>query len=354
MKKACIVYPFSEAFSAVMNKISDSNFDYSIKALVTPRTWAAIGRFIPREQSELISFDFNIALKTCDVVIIADCINRKYMVSDIISKIRASLLAQKHVICYFPLVKDQIMELEKESSLFEYNGPDLGSSKNETFSVSSKTLPVIDSVVIGIGRLVGEVDVGNAIFEVESELSKKGYKVSAISHNCNGMILKHHPFPENLFDEGLSNDDKVYCFANYIHEIEMCNRPDVIIVEIPYGMIKISNSQTNQFGINAYIISQAIDFDYFILVSPIMDGAEVYDKIKECFVGRYGVNLLSVVIRNKVIDPFAETKGETTVFSVDQKLVDEWMAEMDSSINVYGGSKPNYTMLVEQIITELS
>lgn len=319
MKKKVLIYPFSNKFFPVMKAMINKADEYEIVSVVTPKTW-----FLARENDDVskfnnsdplgiaISNDFEEEIKKCDTVIIADCNNEKLIYSHIIQKIKTSIELNKNIICCFKLDDKDVLEINelcKRSTIkFEYlNEAD---KSDEAIDILKKQIVnnctkiyKPDSTVIFVGKLLDELESTFSLVSISENYKKEGYNVVTISLNSNCKILDYLSFPNFMFESNTPIEEKIFMFNFFIKQIEIEYKPDLIIVQLPGGMLKYSDIITNGFGIYPYLISQALSSDYFVLVTPLDEtDKEFFEKISECFWHRFGFKIDAVNMLNAALD----------------------------------------------------
>ncbi|NRT74800.1 TIGR04066 family peptide maturation system protein [Clostridium beijerinckii] len=329
MKKKVLIYPFSNKFFPVIKAIINREDEYEIVSAVTPKTW-----FLARENDDvskinnsdplgiIISNNFEEEIKKCNTVIIADCNNEKIIYRDIVNKIKVSIEFNKNIICCFKLEDKDILEINElcqNSNLkFEYlNEPDESYEAIDIFKkqIANNYTKIYkpDSTVIFVGKLLDELESAFSLVSISENYKKEGYNVVTISLNNNCKIMGYISFPSFIFESNTSIEEKIFLFNCFIDKIEKKHRPDVIIVELPGGMLKYSDIITNGFGVYPYLISQAISNDYFVLVTPFDEiDEEYYEKLSECFWYRFGFKIDVVNMLNATLD---------TAYSIEQRKV---------------------------------
>lgn len=329
MKKKVLIYPFSNKFFPVMKAMLNKVDEYEIVSVVTPKTW-----FLAGEKDDvskinnsnplgiIISNNFEEEIKKSDTVIIADCNNKKVIYSDIVNKIKTSIKFNKNIICCFKLEDNDILEInelcQNGNVKFEYlNEPD---KSDEAIDILKKQIAnnytkinKPDSTVIFVGKLLDELESGLSLVSISENYKKEGYNVVTISLNNNCKILGYLSFPSFIFESNTSIEEKILLFNCFIDKVEKKHRPDVIIIELPGGMLKYSDIITNGFGVYPYLISQAISNDYFVLVTPFDEiDEEFYEKLSECFWHRFGFEIDVVNMLNATLD---------IAYSIEQRKV---------------------------------
>ncbi|URZ07466.1 TIGR04066 family peptide maturation system protein [Clostridium felsineum] len=332
MKKKALIYPFSNEFFPIMKAMLNSKYEYEIVSAVTPKAWFLAGA--KDDVSKIngssylgigISNNFVEEMKRCDTVIIAHCNNEKLMYKDIISKIRTSIEFNKNIICCFSLEDRDILEIgelsKKNNIIFKYLNEQDQNLKNIEIIEKQKQNNYIrihkpDAAVIFVGKMLDELDSTSSMVSISENYKEEGYNVITISLNNNCKLLGYIPFPYDIFRLNNSIEEKVFLFNYFINQIEATYRPDLIVIQLPGGMMKYSDIITNGFGIYTYLISQALSSDYFILVTPFDQmKKEFYEKLSECFWHRFGFKINIVNMLNMKLDFAASVEKGRAVFN---------------------------------------
>lgn len=96
----------------------------------------------------------------------------------------------------------------------------------------------------------------------------KGYKVGQIGTRECCELLGFHSYPQFMTDRKHSEVKKIYLYNNFIKEIELKEKPDVIIISAPNAIMSLSERQLFNFGIEAYQICNSVKPDFTILTAP--------------------------------------------------------------------------------------
>lgn len=100
-------------------------------------------------------------------------------------------------------------------------------------------------------------------------------------------------------DNGLSIEDRIMELNNYMRACIELMKPHVMIVQIPFGMIRYNKYFENTFGSYAFMISQAIKSDYFICTStPELIDSKYFDELSNVFDRQFDSPINSLHISN--------------------------------------------------------
>lgn len=142
--------------------------------------------------------------------------------------------------------------------------------------------------VIYIGGVHDLFDNDYITIALKDRLERDRYKICCISRQISNKVFECINFPDEFININNSNENRIRSLNNYIKSsIEVLN-PDVMIIQIPGGMLQFNDYYDNSFGNNAYLISQALRSDYFIccMTSELLS-IKHYDEFSNLFSRKY-------------------------------------------------------------------
>ena len=291
-----LLYPYYNELEAFVQTLPFYNRDLQITELVTPYAWKS-----PVNNIFEASLDFDESLKNVDGVIIADSPRNKFLEKDLIKKISNALQQRKNVFCYTKLQpedKSAFINMAKENSVsFEYV---VSEGKNEA---PDRIFELQDCIVIGIAGLLQEIDSFSSLLQLVYRYRQLGYRVTAVSDNPNAALCGFVPFPYSLLDGNFAFGNAIHHLNSFYNQLQFLYQPDIIITQIPGGLMKYSNNCLEDFGVKAFMLSQAISIDYFILNSPVdYLNAHAFQKMSDVFAHRFNAPINAVGIVNKRVN----------------------------------------------------
>ncbi|RRJ67111.1 TIGR04066 family peptide maturation system protein [Paenibacillus oralis] len=345
MRKKLAIYPFFEELMPVLqykNKIRDYELVYAI----TPTGWESFsesGEFSEYICSEERFYSENL-IHSIDIFLL--CLPMFQINSSIYHRIIT--LAEQYG-------KQIIYEIELEpiiKELFKGQGiclnPELSDITPST-EIVSIDVPVI--MILGLGE---NCEKWRIQLDLRDFFHLKGYRASLISSNPISQLLGFHTLPSSLDNKGLIFSQQVQNLNSFIKKIELKEKPDVIILGVPGGILKYSNSVPNGYGYLPFLISNAVTPDLSIL--SLYGGNYTEQNIQEikstCYY-RFGVVVNYFHISKKICDYNFETK-RINYYSVDNSYLVENIVKPQQNKNTFNISDSTSTQMVfEMIIQEL-
>ena len=267
--KKVLIYPYDSGFTPILRH-RQFLVGYEIVSLVSPGGWGLTGRDAGEADKSgqtgiSITGNFGEALELCDAVIFVESEKPLDFQKYIMPKVFTAAEHGKDITITTQLRNEDFNTISKKCKDtgvdFKYFNYPAEHRKFPTIAVENEFLHNINTPVVfvlGIGERTSK-------FEIQLSLREKfineGYKVSQIGTRGYCELLGFHSFPEFMFNGTLPETNKIVFFNHLIKQIENEERPDVIIIGIPGGIMPFNNRLTNRFGILAYEVSQALEAD---------------------------------------------------------------------------------------------
>jgi hypothetical protein len=333
--------------------LSEKETEYNILHLVCPRacTYKTDAVFN-------VETDFDSALEDVDTVIISDITKMPWIYKDTVNKIVNCLENGYRIICCTKLEENDLEKCKNtaDTGKFVYLG--FVPYKDE-YSLSS--LRSINGIVIGIGMLSSGIEYNDTFFNLFHLFRERRYTVAGICERYDAQLIKGcYPFPSNIFEKNITDQEKVLQLNDYINTIQMKHSADIILLCFPKAMLKFSDEVPDGFGINSYMISQAVSVDYFILNKPlIFYNPEGLISLNNTFAERFGFNINAIGIDNKVVNYSDSKELERMVYNrADINEVNEEVEKcqsLENGILFFSVSDESfYETIVSDCIDDLS
>lgn len=223
---------------------------------------------------------------------------------------------------------DKISLLNKERHFFEnhyanmWKGnelvPEMIKNSNNVGMYSPK-IPIIM-----VGSLVGECNKHEVAAMLSEEFKSLGYRSTAIISDVNYELINCVSYPNFFYEDKYNNNLKITLFNLYVKSIIEYNNLDILVIEVHGDVTRFSDRCFSGFGVDAFLISQAITPDKFILCT----NCEKY-KIEELnwlslyVKSKFGFDTEYIHVSNKVVDyETLESTGVVTYHNSAFECVD--------------------------------
>lgn len=124
-------------------------------------------------------------------------------------------------------------------------------------------IPVPIVAVLGVGERCNQA---NIVFSLYKALSELGYSPMAVSSKSYAELLGCIALPDFVYaKQGLEEKHRVLGFNHWLYKLAKTKRPDVIVLEIPGPLMKITPFFFEGIGETAFCLANAIRADIGIL-----------------------------------------------------------------------------------------
>lgn len=218
-----------------------------------------------------------------------------------------------------------------------------------------------ESIVIAVSSITKGISTSEMITSISASLKSIGYNVGVICSDADLQLIRGYEWLpiNNMITDHLDRCImKINSFANLL---QMIQKPDVILVQMPdEGLYRMTYDFASCFGAKTYLISQAIDFDYGIVLSPLIDSdPSLYEQLSEISKSRFGFEYNSVCVCPKIVNVDIAQGEETVKYYTAPsdnlaKTVEELKNCSTNEISYFSASGDFVAPLVQRVIDYLS
>lgn len=124
-------------------------------------------------------------------------------------------------------------------------------------------------------------------------LKEKGYSVTLISGNPLVTLFGGYTLPEYLYSDTVSLEQKSHCFNHDVDELTKREKTDIILIELPGGIMPLGEGNQNHFSEIIIAISNALSIDAGILNTyvPSQKDEEQFGDLREYCDYRFSIPL---------------------------------------------------------------
>ncbi|ASA25345.1 TIGR04066 family peptide maturation system protein [Paenibacillus donghaensis] len=329
--KKVAIYPF-DIESAPLVRYKEYLRSYDLMGVFSPRGWG-----INKDISMVDGGEKGLTIETD---LINSVINYDTL---IINQPCRTLDFNKNVL---PLIISKIQE-KKEIILNWYENESFIKELCERLSVPCSVMSYDRNLFVNHNKLMditvpivfvcGFTEMANKFFTqltLREYFTKEGYNISQIGTKKYSELFGFKSFPAFMF-ESISDSEKIILFNNYVKQIEIEERPDLIIIGIPGSVIPFNNRYNYHFGSFANIISHSIEAD--AIIANILYGdynQKIFDLKRNIMKYKYGWNVDCFSMSNFYVDLTSTLPdGELQFSKVGSELLDGKIESTLKSVN---------------------
>jgi len=332
-KKRATVYPYTNEFAPLL-RYWPSDSPYEIIHLVSPKglalhgkdaAWADLGE----PTGILVESDFLAALEDTDVLILADYgayeapkgIQGYYLDNKLDISVKKAMLAVdqgKEIVCLADLGDGRQRTLlnyaKQKNAKVTLVSPSLGES--EAFAEGINRLSKITCPVVFV---LGESE-NTSKFSVQlglrANLEKQGYKVAVVGSRGYCQLAGVHSLPSFMLDKSMDDAEKIQAYRRYVLSIERHEKPDIMIIGVPGGIIPFTERLHNGYGIVPFLISNAVHPDMTVFCMNHWDHMveDLYKSFENSLRYRLGCSLDCICISRNELDWSKASRHDTEFF----------------------------------------
>lgn len=228
----------------------------------------------------------------------------------------------KRIICCDDSVEDipnSIRQVANDSQqnveLICHDGEDVSESLGSEYGQ-------LRTPVVLVGELIAQADSFDVLVNLYLALQRSGIRALVISRQPIGRLAGFASV-NHILKGSLPESKKIIAMNKYVRELERISMPDIILLEAPDPILKYNNIAPNGFGIQSYMLCQAISPDYILCCMP-------YDMVDQQLIGllskdfniRLGAPISAVCMSNLIVDSASVIQSKVISFvRVDTDMV---------------------------------
>lgn len=166
---------------------------------------------------------------------------------------------------------------------------------------NSLQLYSFDVPVLFVAETIPDCDGYDVFLSLALRLQRDGKRVLAISEDVYNVLFGFHAI---CFDVGVPLHAQVAQINRIIYQFAHEEHPDIILIRLPYPMMKYDDRSPFDGGASAFVISQAVPADGCILCSHagISFDRSFWDELTNSVHTKFGVPIVAVHTSNRMLD----------------------------------------------------
>lgn len=223
--------------------------------------------------------------------------------------------AGKHIICTASIPQDKLNLVreasEKAGVTFVFENSE---DKIEFLKKRSDVYTVQECPVIAVGSLTKGISSLESALRIAIAFRKSGIRTSVVSPDSAVTIAGGTWMPLDKMTEN-NLDTTVVQINRFFTLLQLNERPELIVLHLPEeGLYRPSNDFECSYGALTYLISQAVDIDVGVILSPMMElDSNAYELITKTLGYRYGIDSFVICIEELLVDT-SSIQGSVSIF----------------------------------------
>lgn len=214
--------------------------------------------------------------------------------------------------------------------------------------------------IVYIGGLLETIDSFDIGLQIKMEMERLDYKVSLLTKELDGIIFGAANYPKEFMQSSTLAEEQILSVNRKVQAVDYIEKPDIILMDIPRGMMQYSDTFFNSFGIYTYMIAKTLPPDYLILTIPSTFAIEEYmEDIDSHFKNEIGKSVDVFNITNAAYDIGPESTNDiidnplyTLEEDIDRIILEN---ERENSFNLVNLNKrENIRAVINAILEKFS
>lgn len=285
-----LIYPYSYKTFSIVKLLLNNNYRVNIASFDgSGLIGKDVSYSVNRCESNAVVLQYSEdLLDTSDILYIPE-FNENCVINDLIKDVlkRAIQNNKKIIVESNEKIINEFLDYSKLISLQTLINSSIASYYSKIKLYKTKFYrPAIP--VIYIGGIHDLIDNDYIAIALKDYLEKNGYRTCTLSRKASNKLFGCIDFPDEFINSNNPIEDKIISLNNYIRSCVEVLKPDVLIMQIPYGMMQFNDYYHNSFGSYAYLISQAVKGDYFICcMTTELLSTNYYNELSQYFYKKY-------------------------------------------------------------------
>jgi peptide maturation system protein (TIGR04066 family) len=343
MRSTAALFPFDSHLLPAVKLFEELQDKYTLRALISPSGYGLTGRDAGYSRNHPpVGLTVNDALDptdpTWDTLILSQPHRTEAMANAELESVAERAVQLGKSVLYFDYgstnVFEELLSLsEHHPGKFEFYGKTPHTPAIPAFNVEK--YKYIDTPVVLIGGLVAEADTFEVLLRLTARLRADGWCVTGITRHPLGKHFGLHTVNHIFDSKSMTGEAKILELNRFVRSLEAAERPNVILMEAPDAVLKYNNYAPNGFGIQTYMLCQAVRPDYFVCCVPCELAQGLFlETISRDFEYRLGSSIHAAHVSNLVVDSMDVAQTN----SISYTHVD--LAEVRAQITKHGESSP--------------
>jgi peptide maturation system protein (TIGR04066 family) len=271
MKKKATIYPYSK------DDVQFFRYASMLKEIepvfaVSPSGWGLCGKDVTEIDGGVasglkITDDITHALKNSELLVLTSFEKYHGEEGGLSDTIKLAIENKVPFILYFP--PDKANDCDTVEGLLQ-EAERLGLFRNKQELKNSEKLGGLEhcvslntpvTLIAGQGPNTGKFETQ---LGMRQELLQRGLKILQVGTRPYCELFDFHSFPGFMFNKELDETEKVISFNHYLKKIETIEKPDLIVVGIPGGIMPFMEKVHNNYGILHVEVASAMEPDNLV------------------------------------------------------------------------------------------
>ena len=352
------VYPFTKSSFPLCEFFPIFQQEYELTDLVSPVGLGLAGHDAGHatNRSNLgitVHSDISKAIDKCDALLVPfGALKNDLAFRDAFSVMNNAAQQGKTVFCAPRLTHSQYQKLHSAGQSFHYGFQE--KPYRAQYATTNRYTPSVP--VVFVHNLTVEADSLEVTLSLAQRFRRDGFRVSVIGarpeYNFFVFIVLYFLLDFFYGNQRLrSITQGIQAFHHYLRTVEISQKPDVILINIPGAAVSTQQLYYNESGVYLYLMTQIVRPDYAIVCAPYTEFAgDSFQVISNELHAKFGCGIDLVHLSNKFVhvEQTRHTGKEQTFYIPEQEAVQKALELRTENMPVYCALKHEERELLYQ------
>ena len=290
--------------------------DYEIVSINSFKEDSFIEKLEPLYPECKISADIDETLEGTDTLLLLDNAEG-YTWNKYQEMLKAAQTSDKKVIMSAKLYEE--MNVENSVNTEKLSGTLPTKEWSQPDNLRTIIPPVI--AVAGMGENCSKFETSLLTLKV---LKERGYTVTFLSSNSLAALFGGYTYPEYLYSDNLSMEQKIWRLNQDIAEYTEQKEADVILAELPGGVMQLGEKEKNHFSESAMAVANTLKIDAGILnvYVPFYKNTGQFDYLKDYCDYKYEIPVEKICMARQKVE-YDSARNEYVFMYLDDVAYDK-------------------------------
>ena len=349
-KKKAVLFPYvtpqTFPFVKYFNALSE---ELELYQVVSPQGVLPAGKdaaYLNNREAIGVSVANEVDCEGADVLLVPELPENYPCLEETLQVMEQFLASGKEVRCYHPLAGEQLERLQKAG--YTEAVPPAVTKPEIDIRVRRVFTPEVP--VIFVGGLSGEYDQQEVLLRLSVQFRERGRRIAVFAGTDMLAMLQCHSYSP-ILRSNVDNGLKVLALNELLRKVCKEEHPELILMELPGGVIRFNDVLNGGFGVDTFLLSQAVLPDCFIACAAYGTYNGAYFREVSAYCERhFGFPINQIHISNQLLN-YSKTVERFRPFWIKMSETEVAQAirgyqPMDTAFTVRNWTQGDYTGVI--------
>lgn len=249
----------------------------------------------------------------------------------------------------------KIYALEMQKKIIKPDDYFLENENFKGYQMEQIEIPII--AIVGQGERCSKLE---TLLQVQKTITECGYDVLGVSANTFSRIFGLEKIPSYFLDENVGFAKKVFNFNQYISCLCRKKKPDLLLLDIPGGILPVGDAEYFHFGEMALVTSEAIqvdvaifNFHYNVYKMTDKERGHYIQEIKKYCTEKYQFPVEFCCVCSQYVKTDTEGRKMECLYLKDSFLREHWKIQDENIVPLWNPENDCMNQKIKKLLQKL-